>query len=125
MSGYIPTLLAAWEAGNDPVCRGAPHLVIAHIPEGNPVASVDALIALTHFDIAAPGFGIGTCWAGFLSMAAAALWAPAGSAGPPGGTQVRLQPDVRPPAIQGLRHPAPEAVAGDVAVGNDTERGND
>jgi nitroreductase/NAD-dependent dihydropyrimidine dehydrogenase PreA subunit len=71
MSGYIPTLLAAWEAGNDPVCRGAPHLVIAHIPEDNPVASVDALIALTHFDIAAPAFGIGTCWAGFLSMAAA------------------------------------------------------
>ena len=72
MSGYIPTLLAAWEAGNDPVCRGAPHLVIAHIPEGNPLASVDALIALTHFDISAPAFGIGTCWAGFLSMAAAA-----------------------------------------------------
>ena len=46
--------------------------MIAHIPEGNPVASVDALIALTHFDIAAPAFGIGTCWAGFLSMAAAA-----------------------------------------------------
>ncbi|MGA7797668.1 MAG: nitroreductase family protein [Methanoregula sp.] len=72
MSGYIPTLVADWEAENDPVCRGAPHLVIAHIPEGNPVASVDALIALTHFDIAAPAFGIGTCWAGFLSMAAAA-----------------------------------------------------
>lgn len=72
MSGYIPTLVAAWEAGNDPICREAPHLAIAHIPEGNPVASVDALIALTHFDIAAPAFGIGACWAGFLSMAAAA-----------------------------------------------------
>ena len=72
MSGYVPTLLAAWEAGDDPVCRGAPHLVIAHIPEGNPVAPVDAFIALTHFDSVAPAFGIGTCWAGFLSMAAAA-----------------------------------------------------
>jgi nitroreductase/NAD-dependent dihydropyrimidine dehydrogenase PreA subunit len=71
MSGYIPSLVAAWEAGSDPVCRGAPHLVIAHIPESNPVAAVDALIALTHFDIAAPSFGVGTCWAGFLSMAAA------------------------------------------------------
>ena len=70
MSGYIPGLVAAWESGADPVCRGAPHLVIAHIPEGNPVASVDALIALTHFDIAAPAFGVGACWAGFLSMAA-------------------------------------------------------
>jgi nitroreductase len=70
MSGYVPSLITAWEAGFDPICRGAPHLVIAHIPAGNPVASVDALIALTHVDIAAPAFGIGTCWAGFLSMAA-------------------------------------------------------
>ncbi len=72
MSGYIPSLISAWESGFDPVCRGAPHLAVAHIPEGNPVATVDALIALTYFDIAAPAFGVGTCWAGFLSMAAAA-----------------------------------------------------
>jgi nitroreductase/ferredoxin len=71
MSGYVPGLIASWEAGNDPVCRGAPHLLFAHIPEGNPVAQTDAVIALTHFDIAAPAFGIGTCWAGFVAMAAA------------------------------------------------------
>ena len=71
MSGYIPTLIRAWESGCDVICRGAPHLLFAHIPEGNPVASVDAIIALTHVDLAAPAFGIGTCWAGFLAMAAA------------------------------------------------------
>lgn len=71
MSGYVPGLIRAWEAGNDVICRGAPHLLVAHIPEGNPVASVDAIIAMTHFDVAAPAFGIGTCWAGFVSMAAA------------------------------------------------------
>ena len=50
---------------------GAPRICSSpHIPEGNPMASVDAIIALTHFDIAAPAFGIGTCWAGFLAMAA-------------------------------------------------------
>ncbi len=70
MSGYIPVLLGAWESGNDVICRGAPHLLVAHIPEGNPVASVDAIIALTHFDVAAPAFGVGTCWAGFVAMAA-------------------------------------------------------
>jgi nitroreductase len=75
MSGYVPSLIAAWEHGFDPVCRGAPHLVIAHVPKGNPGAMVDAIIALTHFDIAAPAFGIGTCWAGFLSIAAA-TWEP-------------------------------------------------
>jgi len=70
MSGYIPVLIGAWECGNDIICRGAPHLLVAHIPEGNPMASVDAIIALTHFDIAAPSYGIGTCWAGFVAMAA-------------------------------------------------------
>jgi len=71
LSGYIPMLISSWERGNDVICRGAPHLLFAHIPEGNPVASVDAIIALTHVDVAAPAFGIGTCWAGFVAMAAA------------------------------------------------------
>ncbi|MCO5382585.1 MAG: nitroreductase family protein [Methanosarcina barkeri] len=70
MSGYVPMLISAWEQGNDVICRGASHLLFAHIPEGNPVAVVDAIIALTHFDVAAPAFGIGTCWAGFVAAAA-------------------------------------------------------
>ena len=70
MSGYIPFLLGAWESGNDVICRNAPHLLIATIPEDNPVAITDGIIALTHVDVAAPAFGIGTCWAGFVAMAA-------------------------------------------------------
>jgi nitroreductase len=70
MSGFIPVLLEAWGRGSDVICRGAPHLLVATIPEGNPIAVTDAIIALTHFDIAAPAFGIGTCWAGFVAMAA-------------------------------------------------------
>jgi nitroreductase/Pyruvate/2-oxoacid:ferredoxin oxidoreductase delta subunit len=70
MSGYVPALIWAWEHGNDVICRNAPHLLFAHIPEESPIASVDAIIALTHFDIAAPAFGIGTCWAGFVAAAA-------------------------------------------------------
>jgi nitroreductase/NAD-dependent dihydropyrimidine dehydrogenase PreA subunit len=70
MSSYVPILIAGWDHGYDPVCRGAPHLLVAHIPEGNPGASVDAIIALAHFDIASPAYGIGTCWAGFVAMAA-------------------------------------------------------
>lgn len=70
MSSYIPALLGAWESGRDVICRGAPHLLIAAIPDGNPIAQTDAIIALTHFDVAAPAYGIGTCWAGFVAMAA-------------------------------------------------------
>jgi nitroreductase/NAD-dependent dihydropyrimidine dehydrogenase PreA subunit len=69
MSGYFPVLIGAWESGRDVICRGAPHLVIATRPEGNPMAQTDAIIALTHFDVAAPALGIGTCWAGFVAMA--------------------------------------------------------
>jgi nitroreductase/NAD-dependent dihydropyrimidine dehydrogenase PreA subunit len=73
MSGYVPMLISAWEQGHDVVCRGAPHLLFAHIPEGDPIAPVDAIIALTHFDLAAPAFGIGTCWAGFVALAASSF----------------------------------------------------
>jgi Nitroreductase len=70
MSGYVPMLISAWEQGIDVICRDAPHLLFAHIPENNQIAPIDATIALTHFDIAAPAFGIGTCWAGFVAAAA-------------------------------------------------------
>jgi nitroreductase/formate hydrogenlyase subunit 6/NADH:ubiquinone oxidoreductase subunit I len=68
-------LVSAWGRGSDPVCRGAPHLLIAHIPDNAGTAPVDGIIAVTYADIAAPAFGLGTCWAGFLSIAAA-RWKP-------------------------------------------------
>lgn len=69
MSGYVPSLIAGWEAGVDVICRNAPHLIIPHIPKNHPVASVDAIIALTHVDLAAPAYGVGACWAGFVAGA--------------------------------------------------------
>ncbi len=69
MSGYFPMLIAAWDGGNDVICRNAPHLMIPHVPEDNALEQVNAIIALTHFDVAAPSFGIGTCWAGFVAGA--------------------------------------------------------
>jgi nitroreductase/NAD-dependent dihydropyrimidine dehydrogenase PreA subunit len=75
MSPYAKGLVAAWERGADPICRDAPHLLIAHIPENSLTAPTDAIIALTHFDIAAPAFGLGTCWAGFVA-GAARMWQP-------------------------------------------------
>lgn len=72
LKGYLPKLISAWDHGADIICQGAAHLLFAIIPEGNPIATVDAIIALTHFDVAAPAFGVGTCWAGFVAMAASA-----------------------------------------------------
>jgi len=68
-------LLAAWDRGGDPICRNAPHLLVATVPEGPGSAFIDGIIAVTYADIAAPAFGVGTCWAGFLSLAVQA-WPP-------------------------------------------------
>ncbi len=71
-AAIAPVLVDAWESGRDPICRGAPHLVIAHGRKDNPAGFIDAVIALTHLDLAAPVFSLGTCWAGFLQIAFAA-----------------------------------------------------
>jgi nitroreductase len=67
---YVSRVISTWESGIDSICNGAPHLLFAHIPKiGQITDPTDAVIAMTHFDIAAPSFGIGTCWAGFVQMA--------------------------------------------------------
>lgn len=66
----VSGLIAAFEAGKDPICRGAPHVAIAYAAEANPMAFTDSIIALSWFELAAPAFDLGTCWAGFLKMAA-------------------------------------------------------
>jgi nitroreductase/NAD-dependent dihydropyrimidine dehydrogenase PreA subunit len=74
-AAFLQGLIASWDRGNDPICRGAPHLLVAHIPERPGSGPIDAIIALTYADLAAPAFGVGTCWAGFLSMTVPA-WKP-------------------------------------------------
>jgi nitroreductase/NAD-dependent dihydropyrimidine dehydrogenase PreA subunit len=69
LSSYAPRFIAGWDSGRDMICHEAPHLLVPHIPADNPMASNDAIIALTHVDIAAPAFGLGTCWAGLVAMA--------------------------------------------------------
>jgi len=68
-------MVKAWEAGIDLIGRDAPGLVITHAPKDYMVAQVDCTIALTFLDLAAPSFGLGTCWAGFF-MIAASHWPP-------------------------------------------------
>lgn len=65
------TFLDAWERGSDLICHGAPHLVVAHAPADDPLAPRDAAIACAHLDLALPAFGLGGCWAGLFTAAAA------------------------------------------------------
>jgi nitroreductase/NAD-dependent dihydropyrimidine dehydrogenase PreA subunit len=62
-------MVQAWEEGRDHICHNAPHLVIAHVHEENPVARTNAIIALAHLDIVAPSFGLGACWGGIFMQA--------------------------------------------------------
>ncbi|HWR25059.1 MAG TPA: nitroreductase family protein [Methanosarcina sp.] len=64
----LPALISLADAGIDPICRGASCLVYAY--SENAFEYTDSIIALTTFDLLAPSFGLGTCWAGLLHFAA-------------------------------------------------------
>lgn len=68
---YVSRLTSMWDKGIDLICYNAPHLLFAHIPKTEQQINdpTEAIIAMTHIDLAAPSFGIGTCWAGFVKMA--------------------------------------------------------
>lgn len=70
LAPILPMIIGKWESGRDLVCHGAPALAIAHGHKDNPNLSIDSVIAMTHLDLAAPAFGLGTCWAGFVQIAA-------------------------------------------------------
>ncbi len=65
-------LLQSWREGNDPICRNAPHLAVACCKSGDRMGEGDAVIALSHLELAAPAFGLGACWAGYFRLAASA-----------------------------------------------------
>lgn len=74
MASMDSAMVAAWDKGNDVICRGAPHIILALMDEDKvmsmgDVIMGDPIIALTYFEIAAQAFGIGTCWAGVLLIA--------------------------------------------------------
>lgn len=72
LAPILPMVIKAWDSGADPVCHHAPALLLAHGYNNNPNAYTDSIIALTHLDLIAPSFGLGTCWAGFVQIGAAA-----------------------------------------------------
>jgi nitroreductase/NAD-dependent dihydropyrimidine dehydrogenase PreA subunit len=66
----LPGLLAQWDEGRDVLCRGAPHLVVAHAPASDKGGTIAGAIAITYLDLAAVSVGAGTCWAGYVFIAA-------------------------------------------------------
>lgn len=62
--------IAGWDEGQDQILRSAPHLIVVHSQAGLPFAGTDCVIALTYLELYAFTKGLGTCWAGYLTMAA-------------------------------------------------------
>ena len=66
----LERLLKAWDEGKDFICRGAPHLILAHATREDPLASTACIIAQTYLELAASASGLGTCWIGLIDTAA-------------------------------------------------------
>ena len=65
----MSVLISQWESGVDRICRNAPQLVFAFASDEIGSASADCHIALSYLELALPGFGLGSCWAGYLHYA--------------------------------------------------------
>lgn len=110
ISRYLPAHIENWDKGIDGICRNAPEIIVAHVPAGNRMAAIDAIIALTYVDVAAPSYGVGTCWAGLLTMAARDSCAIAETLGIPEGREIGYAmlagyPKYRPARIPPGRKP--------------------
>jgi len=64
--GEARRLAIAKGRGLDRICRGAPHLVVAHTPRGH---EGNGVIALSFLEAAAYAFDLGACWGGYFTGA--------------------------------------------------------
>lgn len=67
---HLDLVVGSWERGEDRICRGAPHVILAYAPESLPTAPSACTIALTYLELAAYSMGLGACWAGYFNVAA-------------------------------------------------------
>jgi len=62
-------IIEAWDNGIDRVLRNAPHLIVVHSTSDEPFSTTDCTTALTYLELYAHTQGLGTCWAGYLTIA--------------------------------------------------------
>lgn len=62
-------IVKSYEAGEDGICRKAPHAVIVYGLKEDMLAPAACTIAMAHFELICSSFGLGACWAGYLNMA--------------------------------------------------------
>lgn len=62
-------LVEAWKRGEDLICRNAPCVVVAYGVKDDPIVPQSCTISAEYLELAAFGFGLGACWAGYVNMA--------------------------------------------------------
>jgi len=62
-------VVAAWDAGEEKICRGAPHVIVVHGDKDYGFGAEDGALALSHLELFAPVLGLGSCWGGYFYSA--------------------------------------------------------
>jgi nitroreductase len=66
---HFDRVVAFWDGEKDPICRNAPHLIVAHAAESSRMVQVDCILALAYAELIAPLLGLGATWAGYVMTA--------------------------------------------------------
>ncbi len=66
----LPRVVAAWENGQERICRGAPHVIVVHAEKNYGFGAEDCALALSYLELFAPALGLGACWGGYFYSAA-------------------------------------------------------
>ncbi len=72
---HFDRVITLWDKGKDPICRNAPHLIIAHGAAKARLTQADCVLALAYAELIALPLGLGTTWAGYV-MTATMLYPP-------------------------------------------------
>ena len=62
-------VMDAWDKGNERICRGAPHIIVAHADKNWPFSTEDCTLAISLLDLYATSVGLGACWGGYFYKA--------------------------------------------------------
>ena len=65
----LPRVVSAWDAGEERICRGAPHIIIVHGDKDYGFGAEDSALALSYLELYAPSIGLGSCWGGYFYSA--------------------------------------------------------
>jgi nitroreductase/NAD-dependent dihydropyrimidine dehydrogenase PreA subunit len=66
--GFIRAV-ASWDEGYERICRGAPHIIVAHADKNWIFGPEDCALALSLLDLFATSIGLGACWGGYFYKA--------------------------------------------------------